>query len=74
MFWKTKRKLELYELWDIQPLFFVTAGGYFYFQTWTMLLLSYSTGCYSNTLIDADTNVQIQSIVLILRHFYFKIQ
>jgi len=38
-----------------------------------MLLLSYSTGCYSNTLIHADTNVPpIKSIVLILRHFLFQ--
>jgi len=46
-------------------------GGYSNFQTSMMLLLSSSTGCYSNTLIDADTNVPIKNIVLILRQFFF---
>jgi len=37
-----------------------------------MLLLSYSTDCYSNTLIDVDTNVPIKSIVFIFRYFLFQ--
>jgi len=37
--------------------FFFGGWGYSHFQTSTMVLLSYFTGCYSNTLINADTNV-----------------
>jgi len=50
---------------------FLVAGDYSHFQASTMLLLSYFIGC----LIHPDSNVPIiQSIVLILRHFfYFKI-
>jgi len=50
---------------------FLAAGNYSHFQTSMMLLLSYCTGCYSNTLMDANTNVPVKSIVLILRHFFF---
>jgi len=51
---------------------FLAAESYSHFQTSTMLLLSYSTGCYSNTLIDVDTNVPIKSIVLIFETFLFQ--
>jgi len=71
MFWKTKRKLENFINTEFSSHWFLAGGGYSLFLTPTMLLLSYFTaGFYSNTLIDADTNVPIKSIILNLRYFF----
>jgi len=67
---KNKRKLENFMKSVIFSHCFLVAGA-----TLMMLLLFFSTGCYSNTLIDADTYVSpIKSMVLTFKtFFYFKI-